>query len=179
MHVQLGQITNNTVQKGQKPTATSRCREQKQGPVLAPFTTHHQGGGQMTWATPVAWPTHLPLTFTPVKELACPPQSEHGHLCLVFAPSCCRRSPSKVLLEFLVWPFTNFYWLKNPRPQVGNTFTLDGFHFANRLTPTSHFSLQIMFSTLNIFFPVCESIIIPKSRWPDGTYSRRAVRSSI
>ena len=56
MHVQLGQIMGNKIQKDQKnPTAASEeleaktgCQEQKQGTAHAPCTQHHQRGGQTT-----------------------------------------------------------------------------------------------------------------------------------
>ena len=45
MHVQLEQIMNNKIQKGQNPTVTSE-EWQEQGTVHAPCTEHYQRGGQ-------------------------------------------------------------------------------------------------------------------------------------
>ena len=54
VHVQLGQILDNKIQKDQKSsTATSEdlgaktvCHEQKPGPAHAPCTQHHHRDGQ-------------------------------------------------------------------------------------------------------------------------------------
>ena len=47
MHVQLGQILDNKIQKDQKAQPPIlKSREQKQGTAHAPCTQHHQRGGQ-------------------------------------------------------------------------------------------------------------------------------------
>lgn len=51
MCVQLGQMMNNTVQRGQNPTATSEVPEQKQGTAHDPCTQNHPQGWQTTYAT--------------------------------------------------------------------------------------------------------------------------------
>ena len=44
MHVQLGRIMNNKIQKGHKPTATSEVLGEKQGTTDDPCIQHHKGG---------------------------------------------------------------------------------------------------------------------------------------
>ena len=55
VHVQLGRILDQQIQRQKLPTAIYEapeakigCREQKQGPVHAPDTQQHQRGGQTT-----------------------------------------------------------------------------------------------------------------------------------
>ena len=60
----------------------------------------------------------------PCKEPGHPPWRESKGTCYLFSlPPCCSTSPSKALLESLVWSLVNFYWLKNPRAWVGNNTT--------------------------------------------------------
>ena len=42
-------------------------------------------------------------------------RSEEGKLLLVLTPSSSSKIPNKPLLEFLVWLFINFFWLRKPR----------------------------------------------------------------
>ena len=59
-------------------------------------------------------------TPSPQKEPAYPPSgTRQGNLLLVFAPSCCNRSPSKALPKF-VSPLTNFYSLRSPGTFISN-----------------------------------------------------------
>lgn len=87
------------------------CWEQKQ---RAPCTQH----------PPKVWANCLSHSFSPMTlgyphpiEVTPLLGNKQGNLLLVFAPSCCGRSPSKALPEFLVWPLVHLYWLgkaKNP-----------------------------------------------------------------
>ena len=75
MHVQLGQIMGNKIQKDQKnPTAASEeleaktgCQEQKQGTAQAPCTQHRKGVGRTLKPPSGLTPGHTP-TLTPYKE---------------------------------------------------------------------------------------------------------------
>ena len=114
----------------------TRCKKSKN-----PAATSEVSGakaGYCAWslhtARPRGWADHPRHSFcpthgsaptrTPFKGSACPSSgSKQGNLLLVFIPSCCSTSPNKALSEFLVWPLINFYCLKSPRTQVGNTWT--------------------------------------------------------
>ena len=99
-----------------------RYWEQKQGPVLNPCTQPYRG-----WADYLSHPPAPPLdlrpTLTPFKGPAPhpPTPSKKGNLLLVFSPSCCSTSHNKALPEFLIWPVTNFYWLKSTGTLVCNS----------------------------------------------------------
>ena len=106
VHAQLGQIMNNRIQNRPKPhPAPPRG-----------YLGHliHPSG-----LTPGPTPS-----LTPLRESAhTPSASKQGNLLLVFAPPApphCIKGPSKALPEFLIWPLTNFYWLRKPRTLVGS-----------------------------------------------------------
>lgn len=86
-----------------------RCGAQKQGPAHDLCTQHQQASG---WADHLG-PTHLlppapiPPTLTPFRDRLSPQVKEH--LLLVLALSCCSRSSSEALHEFLICPLVNFY----------------------------------------------------------------------
>ena len=96
-----------------------RCPEQNQGTAVWSLHTAKPRG----WADHPSHPSSPNLgpiaTLIPFREPVGPCSgSKQGNLLLVFAP--CSSSPSKALLECLVWPLTNFYWLRRPRTLVGN-----------------------------------------------------------
>ena len=124
MHVQLGQSTNNKIQKSQNPTATSQVPGAKVG--YHAWSLHTASARR--WADHLRQPscrTHRSAhTLTPFKGPAHPlPGSEQGHLLLILAPSRGSTRPNKALPEFLIWPLINFYWLRSPRTRVGNNVT--------------------------------------------------------
>ena len=96
-----------------------RCPEQKQGTAVWSLHTAKPRG----WADHRSHPSSPNLgptaTLIPFRAPVGPCSgSKQGNLLLVFAP--CSSSPSKALLECLVWPLINFYWLKNPRTLFDN-----------------------------------------------------------
>ena len=134
------------------PTAASKCQKQKQGNGHEPHIQHPGRGGQTTVShSPLLTHQSTP-TLTLFKVPACLPHRVSMSTCFLFCLFCWSASPNKVPLEFVVCPSTNFYWLRNRRTQVWKIFTLNGFHFANKLTPTFHFSLQITFLLCFFFF---------------------------
>ena len=91
-----------------------RFQEQKQGAMHDACTEHHKGGGQTT-QTP-SGPHRSTPPLTPLKEPARPPQRMSKGTCDLFSlPPAAAPVSTKALPEFLVWPLTNFYWLKCPR----------------------------------------------------------------
>ena len=116
-----GKLWTTKYKKAQTQLPLMRCQEQKQG-------TH---AWSLHTAPPRGWGDHLSHTsgshrptpiLTPFKEPGLSTSgSEQGNLLPVLAPLCYSRSPSKALPEFLVCSLINFYWLKSPRTQVGNT----------------------------------------------------------
>ena len=86
-----------------------------QGTAHALCTQHHQRGGQTTQISPLAWPLDLPLP-SPLVRNHSPSPSKQGNLLLVFTPLCCNGDPpDKAFSEFLVWPLTNYCWLRNAK----------------------------------------------------------------
>ena len=117
-HVQLGHIMNNKTQKDQTPVTAESC--------AGSLTQHNEGSGQTPTArpsdptpgpTPALTTARNQLTLTPTPALG----SKQGKLLLHFFLSCCSTSPSKVFLEFLVWPVINFHCLRRPRTLFPNT----------------------------------------------------------
>ena len=95
LHVQLGQIRDNEVQKDQKTlTDTSEECGAKARYCTCPRTQCHLG---------VEKPPEPPLHPSLSEEPACPPQqgSEQGKLLLILVSLCCSRDPIKPCLNFL------------------------------------------------------------------------------
>ena len=66
-------------------------------------------------------PTHGPALPSPhLRNQPILLESMQGHLLLAFIPLCCSMNPNEALLEILIWPLLNFYWLKSPRTQISN-----------------------------------------------------------
>ena len=96
MHVQLGQIMANKLQKDQNNKQTNQLpllknQEQKQGPVQAPCTQYHHKGGQTTSATHPSRP--LPPQPHIRNQLTPPSGSEQGDLLLVFRSLLLQQGP--------------------------------------------------------------------------------------
>ena len=98
---------------GELQAKNLKCRKQKQGTAHTPCTQHHKGWANCLSHLSSPTPAHTP-TFTPSMEgMSLPPLRESASKGTYFFASSCsqHRSPSKPLLEFLVWSLVNFYWL--------------------------------------------------------------------
>lgn len=93
---------------------------QKQGTAQAPCTQHHTRRRQAP--KPLLWPklvTLLPSLH--IKNKRGPTQGMSKGTLVCSHSHCCSRGSNKALLEFLVWPLINFYWLRRPITLAGNT----------------------------------------------------------
>ena len=131
MHGQLGQIMNSKIRKGQSSAAASEFQGTKAGYSSWPLHTAPGGVGSA-----------LRPPLQPDPQLRLPPaqSSSHlrsqlpvnsgrkqGHLLHLFTPACFSTSPHKALPGCLLWPLSNFFWLKSPRVQ-GCSKLRSGYH---------------------------------------------------
>ena len=100
-------IMNNKIQKGQ----TSETPGAKAGYCAWALHTAPPKGSADLLSHPIP-PSQSadPFpTFTHYRSQAALSGSQQGP-CYLFSLSCCRRSPSEALPEFLIWPLINSYW---------------------------------------------------------------------
>ena len=110
----------NEIQTGQKPTATSEVGAKAGFVHMIPAHGTTKGVGRLP--KPCLGPDP-PTCSTPphLRDQPAVLGQEQGHLLLVVTPSRYSTSPSKALLEPLIWPLINFCRLKNSRTRVSNT----------------------------------------------------------
>ena len=90
---QWGQIPNKRHKETKRPNCQFWRAWSKSRVMCLPFAHNPT----WRWSDYLGHPSG---TLSPGKE----------PVCLVFAPSCGSRGPSKALPEFLVWSLINFYW---------------------------------------------------------------------
>ena len=127
--------------------------KQKKGYCTCPPALNTTRG----WANHLSYPSsltpgHTP-TLTPYKKRA------HTHPLgskrePVMLPTAARRSPSKALCEFLVWPLVNFYWLGKAKNHTDNC-EFKPLHLVSTYHPKVHFS--------HLLFHVWGSLLIGRS----------------
>ena len=116
-HFLLRQIMDNTVQKGQKPSATSEVPGAKAGYWAWSLHTAPQGVGQTAEATR-SGPTHWSAPTSPYSGTS---SSSHGEWAR--APVTCSPSlglhlePHKTLPEFVIWTLLNYHWWRAHKPR--------------------------------------------------------------
>ena len=123
VHVHLGQIMDNKIQKDQKPNCHF-WRVPSKNRVLCMHPAHNttKRVGKPPKLLLLPNPRSRPYPH-PISGISLPPASgsDQGHLLLVFTPSCCSRNPNKALPKFLFWPLINFYWLGKAKNLMGNS----------------------------------------------------------
>ena len=124
MNVQLGPTVDNKIKKDQKTKQKTKIKPN------CHFWRARRESSACGWAGHVSCPLAQALdtpTHTPYKDQLAPTlRSEHAREPVLSSWFClCSRGPNKDLREFLVWSFTNFYWLRKPRTLDGNMGGLD------------------------------------------------------
>lgn len=104
-----------------------RCWKRKQGTTCDPAPSTTKGMDQPP-KSPLSPNPPITPTLTPFKGPAWATPSPHPklpscreHLFLIFAPRRYSASPDRALPEYLIQLLINFYWLKGPGAQVGNS----------------------------------------------------------
>ena len=112
--MQSEKITNSKVQTPQSNSHSWGVRNKNSilGTQPAQSTSAGVGRSQKSPVQPNPWTCP---TLTPRKEPAHTPGEHAGT-----PVTCCSMNPNKALLEILIWPRLNFYWLKSPRTQICN-----------------------------------------------------------